>query len=66
MLSSISLEIVVLAGAVAGLAAVIAEIVLKDPRMLSEIVTDVSAMARPQPRDAAVSSASNSNLRKAA
>ena len=66
MISSISLEIVVLAAAVAGLAAVIAEIVLKDPRMLSEIVTDVAAMARPQRRDAAVSSVSNNNLRKAA
>ncbi|UEM24992.1 hypothetical protein JL100_033425 (plasmid) [Skermanella mucosa] len=66
MFSSISLEIVVLAVAVAGLAAVIAEIVIKDPRMLSEIVTDVAAMARPQRRDTAVSSVSNNNLRKAA
>ncbi|QQP93705.1 hypothetical protein IGS68_32345 (plasmid) [Skermanella sp. TT6] len=66
MFSSISLEIAVLALAVAGLAAVIAEIVLKDPRMLSEIVTDVAAMARPQRRGGAVSSASNSNFRKAA
>ncbi|HYH20446.1 MAG TPA: hypothetical protein VD995_17710 [Azospirillum sp.] len=42
-----ALEIVALVVAVAGFAAVISEIVARDPKLLLEIVTDVRAMARP-------------------
>ncbi|MGQ9368236.1 hypothetical protein [Azospirillum sp. ST 5-10] len=41
------LEILVPAAALAGLAAVALEILVKDPKALVEIVTDVRAMARP-------------------
>ena len=42
-----ALEIFALVFALAGLAAVISEIVSHDPGLLDEIVTDVRAMARP-------------------
>ncbi|HYD64632.1 hypothetical protein [Azospirillum sp.] len=42
-----ALEIVALVVAVAGFAAVVSEIVARDPKLLVEIVTDVRAMARP-------------------
>jgi glutamine synthetase adenylyltransferase len=42
-----ALEIVALVVAVAGFAAVVSEIVARDPKLLLEIVTDVRAMARP-------------------
>lgn len=43
-----ALEILALVFALAGLAAVITEILGHDPRLLGEIVTDVRAMARPE------------------
>ncbi|EWY38980.1 hypothetical protein N825_08240 [Skermanella stibiiresistens SB22] len=66
MLGSMTLEIIVLAVAAAGLAAVILEIIVKDPKALFEITTDVAAMAQPVRRSAAYSPVSNTNLRKAA
>jgi hypothetical protein len=61
-----TLEILALIVAVGGLFAVIAEIVMKDPAALSEIITDASAMAQPERHAVVASPASNSNFRKAA
>ena len=66
MFGPYALEMVALVVAIGGLVAVIAEIVMKDPAVLSEIVTDSQAMAQPARRSRVASSVSNSNFRKAA
>ena len=43
-----ALEILALVFSLAGLAAVVSEIVTRDPGLLWEIVTDVRAVARPR------------------
>lgn len=66
MFGAHAFEMLALVVAVGGLVAVIAEIVVKDPSALAEIVTDVRAMAQPAQRARAASNVSNSNFRKAA
>ena len=66
MFSPYALEMLALVVAVGGLVAVIAEIVMKDPAALSEIVTDTQAMAHPAPRSRITPAVSNGNFRKAA
>jgi uncharacterized membrane protein len=61
-----ALEILALVVAVGGLVAVIAEILVKDPTVLPEIVTDVRVMAQPERRSHVAPAVSNNNLRKAA
>jgi hypothetical protein len=66
MFGPYAFEMLALVVAVGGLIAVIAEIAVKDPSALAEIVTDVRTMAQPAQRAHAVSTISNSNFRKAA
>jgi hypothetical protein len=66
MFGPYALEMLALVVAVGGLVAVIAEIVMKDPAALSEIVTDTQAMAQPAPRSLIAPAVSNGNFRKAA
>ena len=66
MFGPYALEMLALVVAVGGLVAVIAEILVKDPTVLPEIVTDVRAMAQPERRSHVVPVVSNGNLRKAA
>jgi hypothetical protein len=66
MLGPYALEMLALTVAIGGIVAVIAEIVVKDPSVLSEIVTDVTGMAQPERRSHSAPSASNGNFRKAA
>jgi hypothetical protein len=66
MFGPYALEMLALVVAVGGLVAVIAEIIMKDPAVLSEIVTDSQAMAQPARRPQPTSIVSNSNFRKAA
>ena len=66
MFGPYALEMLALVVAVGGLVAVIAEIVMKDPAALSEIVTDTQAMARPARRSHIAPTVSNANFRKAA
>jgi hypothetical protein len=66
MLGPYALEMLALVFALVGLVAVIAEIIMKDPGALSEIVTDVTAMAQPERRSHGTPSVSNGNFRKAA
>ena len=49
MISAYFVEYVALALALTGLAAVVWEIALKDPRLFRDIVTDARAMAEPRP-----------------
>ncbi len=49
MISAHFIEYVALALALTGLAAVVWEIALKDPRLFREIATDVRGMAEPRP-----------------
>jgi hypothetical protein len=60
------LEMLALVIAVGGVVAVIAEIFMKDPTVLPEIVTDVRAMAQPERRSHVAPTVSNGNFRKAA
>lgn len=59
-------EFLILGLTLAGLAAVLAEILIKQPATLLEIVTDVRAMAQPAPRGTsippAVPAAANGNV----
>ena len=66
MLGPYAFETLALVVAVGGLVAVIAEIVVKDPAALLEIVTDTRAMAQPKRRSHVSSAVSNGNFRKAA
>jgi hypothetical protein len=66
MVGPYALEMLALVVAVGGLVAVIAEIVMKDPAALTEIVTDVKAMAQPERRQPSARTVSNGNFRKAA
>ena len=66
MFGPYALEMLALVVAVGGLVAVIAEIVMKDPAALSEIVTDAQAMAQPARRSHITPAVSNGNFRKAA
>ena len=66
MFGPYALEMLALVVATGGLVAVIAEIIMKDPAALSEIVTDVQAMAQPERRSHTARTVSNGNLRKAA
>ena len=50
VLLSFSLETLIAVAAVAGLAAVVTEILVKDPSVLSELTTDVRKMAEPDRR----------------
>jgi hypothetical protein len=66
MLGPYAFETLALVVAVGGLVAVIAEIVVKDPAALLEIVTDTHVMAQPERRSRAAHTVSNGNFRKAA
>lgn len=66
MFGAYAFEMLALIVAVGGLVAVIAEIIIKDPSALADIVTDCRAMAQPAKRARAASTVSNGNFRKAA
>lgn len=66
MFGAHAFEMLALVVAVGGLVAVIAEIIVKDPSALADIVTDSRAMAQPTQRARAASVVSNGNFRKAA
>ena len=66
MFGAHAFEMLALVVAIGGLVAVIAEIVIKDPSALTEIVTDTRAMAQPAQRTRTASTVSNGNFRKAA
>lgn len=62
-----ALEFVVLMAVLGGLIAVVAEILVKDPKALAEIVTDVRRMAEPERRSSSpVAANTDRKLRKAA
>ena len=66
MFGPYALEMLALVVAVGGLVAVIAEIFVKDPAVLPEIVTNVRTMAQPERRPHIAPVVSNGNFRKAA
>ena len=66
MFGAYAFEMLALVVAVGGLVAVIAEIIIKDPSALADIVTDSRAMARAAQRARAATTVSNGNFRKAA
>lgn len=66
MFGAYAFEMLALVVAVGGLAAVVAEIIIKDPSTLVDIVTDSRAMAQPAQRVRTAANVSNANYRKAA